>query len=283
MKREVFGALLGTALLMLAAGAAGAEELTVHSILAAQQSGATADGIIAMVRSPANTVAMTAGDLATLRTAGVPENVITVIWAFLPTPAPAPALLQPDDSRLVDVVRLINTGTSEQNIAEQVRQSGMAYNLSVNDLVYLKQNGARESTIAALLATPGAAAPVVAAVAPSEVVFDGLVMVKKGFWKKDRKGSLVMRGDTLAWEDSGNQNKNFTFETTGLEKVWFSCEARSSGNFCHQINFQIVKGDRYRFRDVHGDSGSNAAVLKVMEALRTYSPTITYSTPDVAD
>ena len=172
MKREVFGALLGTALLMLAAGAAGAEELTVHSILAAQQSGATADGIIAMVRSPANTVAMTAGDLATLRTAGVPENVITVIWAFLPTPAPAPALLQPDDSRLVDVVRLINTGTSEQNIAEQVRQSGMAYNLSVNDLVYLKQNGARESTIAALLATPGAAAPVVAAVAPSEVVFD---------------------------------------------------------------------------------------------------------------
>jgi hypothetical protein len=282
MKREVFGALLGTALLMLAAGAAGAEELTVHSILAAQQSGAAPDGIIAMVRSPANTVAMTAGDLVTLRNAGVPENVITVIWAFLPTPAPAPAALQPDDPRLVDIVRLINTGTSEQNIAEQVRQSGKAYTLSVNDLVYLKQNGARESTIAALLATPGMA-PVELAGAPSEVVFNGLVMVKKGFWKKDRPGSLVMRGDTLAWEDSGNQSKNFTFETTGLEKVWFTCEARSSGNFCHQINFQIVKGDRYRFRDVHGDSGSNAAILKVMEALRTYSPTITYSTPDIGD
>jgi len=283
MKREVVGALLGTALLVLAAGAAGAEELTVHSILAAQQSGASADGIIAMVRDPANTIAMTAGDLATLRNAGVPENVITVIWAFVPAPAPAPVPLQPDDARLVDIVRLINTGTSEQNIAEQVRQSGKAYNLSVNDLVYLKQNGARESTIAALLATPGAAAPVVPAVAPSELVFDGLVMVRKGFWKKDREGRLVMRGDTLGWEDSGNQNENLTFETTGLEKVWFTCEARSSGEFCHQINFKIVKGDRYRFRDIHGDSGSNAAVLKVMEALRTYSPRITFGKPDISD
>jgi hypothetical protein len=283
MKREVVGALLGTALLVLAAGAAGAEELTVHSILAAQQSGASADGIIAMVRDPGNTIAMTAGDLATLRNAGVPEKVITVIWAFVPAPAPAPVPLQPDDTRLVDIVRLINTGTSEQNIAEQVRQSGKAYNLSVNDLVYLKQNGARESTIAALLATPGAAAPVVPAVAPSELVFDGLVMVKKGFWKKDREGRLVMRGDTLGWEDSGNQNENLTFETTGLEKVWFTCEARSSGEFCHQINFKIVKGDRYRFRDIHGDSGSNAAVLKVMEALRTYSPRITFGKPDISD
>ncbi|MEO8197572.1 MAG: hypothetical protein ABI689_12730 [Thermoanaerobaculia bacterium] len=283
MKRQAFGALLGTTLLMLAVGAAGAEELTVHSILAAQQSGARADGMIAMVRSPANTVAMTAGDLVTLRDAGVPENVISVIWAFLPTPAPAPVALEPDDSRLVDIVRLIDSGTSEQNIAEQVRQSGKAYNLSVNDLVYLKKSGARESTIAALLATPGATAPVVPAVAPSEVVLDGLVMMKRGFLRKDRTGSLVMRGNSLAWEDSGSQSHNFTFEATGLEKVWFTCEARSSGNFCHQINFQIVKGDRYRFRDAHGDSGSNAAVLKVMETLRTYLPRITYATPDVAD
>jgi len=39
--------------------------------------------------------------------------------------------------------------------------------------------------------------------------------------------------------------------------VWFTCEARSSGDFCHQINFQIVKGDQYRFRDSHRESGSN--------------------------
>src|SRR5271157_4025676 len=74
MKRIVVGALFGAALLVLVAVAAGAEELTVNSILAAQQSGATADGIITMVNSPTNTIAMTAGDIVTLRNAGVPER-----------------------------------------------------------------------------------------------------------------------------------------------------------------------------------------------------------------
>ena len=262
--------------------AAGAEELTVKSILTAQQSGAPADGIIAMIDSPANTVAMTAGDLVTLRNAGVPETVITAIWAHLPAPTPAPVPLQPDDARLVEFVRLIKSGMAESIIAEQVRQSGKEYNLSVNDLLYLKENGAQESTIAALMAT-NAGAPAAPAVAPSEMVFDDLVFVKPWFWSKNRTGRLVMRGDTLAWEDGSDPTENFTFQTTGIEKVWFTCDARASGNFCSQINFKIVKGDRYRFRDIHRESGSNAAVVKVMEALRTYFPRLTYATPSVND
>ena len=92
-----------------------------------------------------------------------------------------------------------------------------------------------------------------------------------------------MQGDVLAWVDNDNPKENFTFQTTGIEKVWFTCDARSSGNFCYQINFKIVKGDRYRFRDVNRDSGSNAAVTKVMEALRTYFPRLTFGTPSVDD
>jgi hypothetical protein len=282
MKRAVVGVILGVALLALAAVAAGAEELTVNSILAAQQSGAPADGIIAMVNSPANTIAMTVEDLVTLRNAGVPETVIAAIWARIPAPTPAPVPLQPDDARLVDFVRLIKSGMSESIIAEQVKQSGQVYNLSVNDLLYLKQNGAQELTIAALMATH-AGAPVAPAVAPSELVFEDLVLVKTGFWKKDRKGRLLMQGDTLAWVDRNDPNEDFKFQTTGLEKVWFTCDARSSGNFCYQINFKIVKGDRYRFRDSHRESGSNAAVTKVMEALRTYFPRLNFSTPSVDD
>ena len=98
------------------------------------------------------------------------------------------------------------------------------------------------------------------------------MLVKTGFWQKDRTGRLVLKGDTFGWEDGGNSKENFTFETTGLEKVWYTCDARSSGNFCHQINFKIVKGDRYKFRDINRESGSNAAVTKIMEALRTYYP-----------
>jgi len=63
--------------------------------------------------------------------------------------------------------------------------------------------------------------------------------------------------------------------------VWYTCEARSSENFCYQINFRIVKGNSYQFRDVGRDSGSNAAVTEVMEALRTYFPRLTFGAPDV--
>jgi hypothetical protein len=298
MQRSSLSALLGTALLVFVAAAGGATELTVSSILAAQQAGAPAAGLVAMVNSPANTVAMTAADVATLRDAGIPETVLSAIWARIPARTPAPAALQPDDFRLVDTVRLIASGMSGTNIAEQVRQSGESYNLSVNDLLYLKQNNASESTIAALMATrpvaptvvaaapiaAPASAPIIAPVsAPAETVFDNLVLVKRGFWHKDSAGRLVLKGDTLTWEGARDRGENFTFETSGLEKVWFTCEARSSGNFCYQINFKIVRGDHYKFRDGLSDSGSNAAVTKVMETMRTSFPRVNYSTPNVDD
>jgi hypothetical protein len=141
--------------------------------------------------------------------------------------------------------------------------------------------------------TPDAGAQATTAVVPSgsvsddqsvsEQVFDGLVLVKKAFWRPSRTGRLVMRGDTLAWEAAGNPGDNFTFELTGIEKVWFSCDARAEGNFCHEINFQIVRGDSYRFRDSGRDSGSNAVVLSVMDALRTDFPRLNFATPNVND
>jgi hypothetical protein len=296
MKRAFVETLLGLALMAMVAVAAGAEELTVDSILAAQKTGASADAIITMIKSPDNTLAMTVGDIATLRDAGVPEAVITTIWAFIPVPPPAPVALQPEDSRLVDVVRLIKSGMSESIIAEQVRQSGQAYNLSVNDLLYLKHNGAQESTIGALMATRAAApaepavppsaalapAPVVTpapAVAPDELVFDDLLLVKP-FYERNRAGRLVLKEETFSWVDRDDPAENFAFQTTGLEKVWYTCEPRTPENFCYQINFKIVKGDRYQFRDSHHESGSSAAVTNIMEALRTRFPRLAFGAPD---
>ena len=197
-------------------------------------------------------------------------------------------MVEPDDARLVDVVRLIESGMSGSVIAEQVRQSSRDYELSVNDLLYLQQNGARESTIAALMATADAdadpyAGRSVPAVAPPRLVFDDLVLVKTGLLNGDRKGRLVLEGDTLGWEGRHHRKDDFTFETAGLEKVWFTCEARSAENFCYQINFKIVKGDRYRFRDLNRESGSNAAVTEVMEALRTYFPRLDFAASTMTD
>ena len=284
MRSTILRSLLCVASLSLAAVPAHADVLSVNSILTAHKAGAPTDGIVAMVNNPANTVEMTAGDLVTLRDAGVSQNVISAVWARVPAPVPTPVPLVPDDARLVDLVRLIKSGISESIVAEQVKQAGQPYNLSVNDLLYLKQNGVMETTIGALMASrtgaPGAPAAAVANVPPESITFDGLVM-KTSAMKKNRPGRLAMQGDSLVWTDGNDPKQNFEFKTTGLEKVWFTCQARTPENFCYQINFQIVKGAHYKFQDFNRESGSNAAVLKVMDALRTYFPQIAYGTPEM--
>jgi len=282
MKRILRWSLFAVVCAALAAAPALAEVLTVNSILTAQKAGAPNDGIVAMVNNPANTVGMSAGDIVTLRDAGVSESVIAAVWGRVPAPAPAPVPLVPDDARLVDLVRLIKSGISEAIVAEQVKQDGRPYDLSVNDLLYLKQNGVVESTIGALMATR-AAAPAggdtaAGRDAPQSMFFDDLIM-KTSAMKRDRPGRLVMQGDSLSWTDANDPERNFEFKTSGLEKVWFTCQARTPENFCYQINFQIVKGARYQFQDRNRESGSNAAVLKVMDALRTYFPQIVYGAP----
>ena len=112
------------------------------------------------------------------------------------------------------------------------------------------------------------------------MLFDDLVLVKAGFWNKGRKGRLGMHGDVFNWVDDRDPMESFTFQATGLKKVWFTCEARTPENFCYQINFKIIQSDRYRFRDSHRESGSNVAVTKIMEALRTYFPRIVFGAPD---
>lgn len=277
MKCTIAKVLLGVACLVLVAAAAGAEELTIDSILSMHRSGAPADVIVSNIDSPANTLAITAGDLVTLRHAGVSHSVITAIRAHIPA-STATVPLQPDDARLVDLVRLIETGISESIIAAQAQQSDRTYALSVNDILYLKEHGAGDSTIKALMATR-AGRPAAPAVAPSKLVFDDLELVNEGFWRRDRKGRLVMRGDTLRWEGSHGSGHNFALQIPALEKVWYTCESRPSESFCYQVNLKIVKGPTYRFRDVHRKSGSNAAVTRVVEALRTYFPRLPFGEP----
>ena len=281
--------------MLLAAVAAGAEELTVNSILTAHKMGAPADGIIAMVNNPANTVKISSAELATLRSAGVAENVIAAIQLRMPVPTPVPAATQPDSPGLVDLVKLVKSGLSETLIIEQLKASGKTYNPTINDLVYLKENGVPEPIIKELLAmrgavpATGAAAAAGAAAAtkagpavqPEELVFEGLVLQKATFLKKNRPGRLLLKGDTLSWVDGVDPRENFAFQLNGLEKVWLTCQARTPENFCYQANFQIVKGARYRFQDVSRDAGSNAAILKLRDALRTYYPNLPYGPPDV--
>lgn len=214
MKQSFTRFLLAAVLLMLAAGTATAEELTVQSILVAHRAGASDRGIVALINDPANSVSATVADMAALRAAGLSETVLQAI----------------------------------------------------------------EARVATAAGSPAATAPPAAPVAPAELSFD-LVLERSGL-RRNRTGRLVLRGDSLAWVDAEESGKNFEFKVAGLEKVWFTCQARTPENFCYQVNFQIVQGARYQFQDVNRESGSNASVLEVMEALRRYFPQVAFGAPD---
>jgi len=273
-------------IILFIAVVAAAEQLDANAILAKQKAGATADALLAAVNDPANTIAVKADDLAALRSGGVPEPVIAAIQQkiasqpSLPAAAPAPAPVVPDDARLADVVKIVKSGISENLIAEQIKQSGLTYKLSMNDLLYLKQNGVQDSVITALLATKTAEEKKVTA-PPAETVFSELLLVRGfGPLRRDRPGHLVLKGDTFSWIDGADPKENFVFQVGGLEKIWYTCESQSAGDVCYQINFQIVKGPRHSFADVSRASGSNATVKAIMETLRTNFPRAPFGPSD---
>jgi hypothetical protein len=270
------------ALLLLVAVSAFAEQLDVNAILAKQKAGASAETLVAAVNDPSNTLAIKADDLAALRSGGVPEMVIAAIQQKIAAApmAAAPPPAQPDDTRLADVVKIVKSGISEPLIAEQIKQSGLTYKLTMNDLLYLKQNGVQDSVISALLATKDAEAKKATA-PPAETLYNELLLVRGfGPLHRDRPGRLVFKGDTFSWFDGSDPKENFSFQVPGLEKIWYTCQAQTAGDVCYQINFQIVKGPRYSFADVSRASGSNATVKAIMEMLRSNFPRAPFGPPD---
>jgi hypothetical protein len=279
---------LTTAVLLFLAVSALAEQLDVNTILAKQKAGATAEALLVAVNDPANTLAIKAEDVAALRSGGVPDVVIAAIQQKIAAPAtaaaplaatPSPAVA-PDDPRLADVVKIVKSGISESLIAEQIKQSGFSYKLTMNDLLYLKQNGVQDSVISALLATK-AAEEKKATAPPAETVYSELLLVRGfGPLHRDRPGRLVLKGETLSWIDGADPKENFELKVTGLEKIWYTCQSQTAGEVCYQINFQIVKGPRYSFADVSRATGANATVKAIMERLRNDFPRAPFGAPD---
>ena len=273
-----------------------AEELTVGMILSAKRAGADASGLVQMINDPAYTaLKVTPADLETLKAAGVPAEAIAALQARMPVPTAAPAPARPDDARLTDVVRLVKSGLSETLIIDQIKSTSQSFDLSVNDLVYLKENAVSEPVIKELLAskakaTGGTVAPVAAtgaaataAMAPpaTEVTIENLVLVKPTFLKKNRPGRLLLKGDEVSWVDGVDPKESFTFKLSGVEKVWFTCQARGSDNFCFQLNIKIVKGARYRFQDLNRETGSNESVQKLEAQIRARFPNMPFGPPEV--
>jgi hypothetical protein len=296
--------------LVLATTTVAAEELTVGMIMSAKRAGADANGLIKMIGDPAYTVVkVSPAELETLRAAGVAPEVIAAIQARMPVPTPAP--MRPDDPRLTDVVRLVRSGLSEAIVVKQVETSKQVFDLTVNDLVYLKESGVPDPVIQALLATKSrpvapvaapAAGGVVAAPAPAptvvapvpvpaaaaapvvsmpDVVLDDLVLTQPAFLKKSRPGRISLKGDEFSWTDGVDAKESFHFKLATVERVWLTCQASGTDKTCYQINIQITKGARYCFQDLKREPGSNESVHKLEEQVRARFPNVPLGNPEL--
>ncbi len=278
---------------LLAATALMAEDLTVGMVLSAHRAGADANGLVKMINDPVYTVIkITPADIETLKAAGVPQEAIAALEARMS--APAPAVANPDDRRLFDIVRLAKSGLSETLIVDTIKASNETYDLSANDLVYLKENGVNDVIIEALLTTKSKAVtptamgvPAAAAVAVpadqnmEDVVVEDLVLAQQGFLKKDRKGRIVVKPDEIDWIDSRKPDENFSFQPAGIEKVWLTSRVNGTTYFPYQVNIQISKGARYRFQDLNKETGSNGAVQKLFDVIKARFPNILVGEPEI--
>ncbi len=257
-----------------------AQELTVAEVVAAHRAGAPEEGILRLIREAPAVAPLAPADLARLRTAGVPEAVIQALVART-TPTPTVPPVRPDDARLADVVRIAGSGLSAELVAEQVRRSGHRYELTVNDLIYLKENHVADAVIVALVASGGSPtplppaptpAPVLATPLPSrtpaEALSFGPLLRMTGAFRRESTGTLVVTADRLEWRDARGLEQSAILEVASLRAVWLASRAQGTSGTVSELRVRTTGGDDITFRDadwVNGSSDQVAALYRTLE------------------
>jgi hypothetical protein len=268
-------------ILMLAAVPAAAYEITADSLIAAHSMGAPTEQILRQMADPTNTMVQpTAADAERMKSAGVPPSVMGALASGSPGSASGPPVANsaaiPDNPRLAEVVRLVDSGLAEQLIEEQIMQQGLLYRPTINDLIYLKENNVSEGVIAALmtaelLSENPAAKP--AAENAGGLVVDGLVL-KGGMMSfgGTRSGQLTLAADTLEWRDSEDQSKAMDLSVIAIKSITARCRARSSSDFCYEVEFDLAKGSSFVFEDARQKYGGNNAIVLLLAGLESQYP-----------
>lgn len=229
--------------------------------------------------------------LAIVVLVGVGVAVALPALAQAPQQAPeqqAAPQITPSDPRLQQIVQLVRSGLSESLIAESIQKETVPYNLTPQDLLFLKENRVPESIIAALLAVeaptspgPGRQVPQPQAPAGSqpgaavrqEDAVEGLVL-RTGRLRRNRPGTLVFAGDKIEWRDATDSSLNAEIFPAGIRKIELKCRTAAGAPFCHELEIDIARGDSFRFEDANKDTGGNLNILALRDAFKAKYPRI---------
>lgn len=224
--------------------------------------------------------------LAMVVLVGVAVGAALPALAQAPQPAPeqqAAPQLTPSDPRLQQIVQLVRSGLSESLIAESIQKETVPYNLTPQDLLYLKENKVPESIIAALLAVeaPASPGPGRQVAQPAEAAgraaagdaVEGLVL-QTGKFRRNRPGTLVFAGDRIEWRDATDASLNAEIFPAGIKKIELKCRTAAGAPFCYELEIDIARGDSFKFEDINRNTGGNRNVLALRDAFKARYPRI---------
>ncbi len=175
-----------------------------------------------------------------------------------------------------EVIKLYKAGTSQDIIKSYIKNYREKYLIDATDILFLKESGVPEEIIKELIANQALFPPEKEKESFKE--FKSLIL-KRGFFAKNRLGDLVVKGDRIEWYDEKKPSLNFSFKIDNIKAVNLKCKPKTiQESFCYEIVFENFRGKNYTFSDFNWETGENKNILALYDYLKANYKNIIYGT-----
>jgi len=214
------------------------------------------------------------------------------IAAASPPPAAAVPTQPPSYSAAprpyADVIRLKQSGLSDEFLLNKIRTDNTSYQLTTSDILELRGSGLSETVIEAMMRSGQPAAAMAGSPVARRAEFNGLTRVGKGFLvfgtsTKHNVGRLVVDGDKISWYESDDPKKNFSIYAKNAKEIFNTCVLRPQQNLCLEFGIVTFTGEEYKFRDPGWKNGENHLVTQATDYFRQAFPTLFFSQRAVSE
>jgi len=201
-------------------------------------------------------------------------------------PQPATASIAPRPH--VDVIRLKQSGLSDEFVLNKIRTDNVSYQLTTSDILDLRGAGLSEAVIEAMMRSGQSSTAMAGTPLARRAEFNGLARVGKGFIvfgtsTKHNAGRLVVDGDKISWFEADDPKKNFSIYAKNVKEIFNTCVLRPQQNLCLEFGIVTFTGEAYRFRDPGWKNGENHLVLQATDYFRQAFPTLFFTQRSVSE
>ena len=195
---------------------------------------------------------------------------------------PQPLALSATPRPHQDIIRLKQSGLSDEFLLNKIRNENVNYQLTTSDILDLRVAGLSETLIEAMMRSGQPAAATAGAPVARKAEFAGLSRVGKGFLvfgtsTSKNVGRLVVDGDKISWYEAEDPKKNFSIYAKNVKEIFNTCVLRPEQNLCLELGIITYTGEEHRFRDPGWKNGENRLVMEATSYFRQAFPYLFFS------